>query len=88
MMIIIMIKSVSNIDCIDYTLNSKCTYYSDFLENNCEVLQNYYANSCYYNILMDTYGRTMNKYENNKNITGQELAQILNKRYTDRDFGL
>ena len=30
----------------------------------------------------------MNKYENNKNITGKELAQILNKRYTDRDFGL
>ena len=37
---------------------------------------------------MDTYCQNLNKYENNKNITGQELAQILNKRYTDRDFGL
>ena len=30
----------------------------------------------------------MYKYENNKNIIGQEPAQILNKRNTDRDFGL
>ena len=37
---------------------------------------------------MDTYCQTMNKYENNKNITGQNLVQTLNKRYTDRDFGL
>ena len=37
---------------------------------------------------MDTYCQNFNKYGHNKNITGQELAQILNKRYTDRNFGL
>ena len=67
---------------IDYTPNSKCTDYSNFLENKLEkdLLHNYYANSCYFNILMDTYCQNFNKYGHNKNITGQ-LAQILNKRY-------
>ena len=30
----------------------------------------------------------LNKYENNENIAVQELAQILYKRYTNRDYGL
>ena len=37
---------------------------------------------------MDTYCQNFNRYGHNKNITGQELAQILNKRYKDRDLGL
>ena len=37
---------------------------------------------------MDKCCQNLNKHENNKNITVQELAQILNRRYTVRDFGL
>jgi hypothetical protein len=60
----------------------------DDLVNDKTILKNELANSCYFNIIYNTYCTNLNKNSKYKNISQTELANIFNVEYTKQNLGI
>ena len=60
----------------------------DDLVNDKTILKNELANSCFFNIIYNTYCTNLNKNSKYKNISQTELANMFNVEYTKQNVGI